>query len=42
MANKRLRGLSLFSNVGIAEAYFEQIGLDILIANELKEKRRPS
>lgn len=39
MANKRLRGLSLFSNVGIAEAYFEQIGLDILIANELKEKR---
>ena len=39
MANKRLRGLSLFSNVGIAEAYFKQIGLDILIANELKEKR---
>lgn len=39
MANTRLKGLSLFSNVGIAEAYFEQIGLDILIANELIEKR---
>lgn len=39
MANTRLKGLSLFSNVGIAEAYFGQIGLDILIANELIEKR---
>lgn len=35
----RLRGLSLFSNVGIAEAYLKEIGVDILIANELIEKR---
>ncbi|MEG2789947.1 MAG: DNA cytosine methyltransferase [Romboutsia sp.] len=36
---KRLKGLSLFANVGVAEAYLEDIGLDILIANELEEKR---
>lgn len=35
----RLKGLSLFANVGIAEAYLKQIGVDILIANELLEKR---
>lgn len=37
--NKRLRGLSLFANVGIAEAYLQEIGVDILIANELIEDR---
>lgn len=37
--SRRLRGLSLFANVGIAEAYLKQIGVDILIANELIEKR---
>ena len=37
--NKRLRGLSLFANVGIAEAYLKEIGVDILIANELLENR---
>lgn len=35
----KLKGLSLFSNVGIAEAYFEEIGLDIKIANEIDIKR---
>lgn len=34
-----LKGLSLFSNVGIAEAYLKSIGVDILIANEIDEKR---
>ena len=37
--NKKLRGLSLFANVGIAEAYLQEIGIDILIANELVEDR---
>lgn len=41
MANKepKLRGLSLFANVGIAEAYFPQLGVDIKIANELLPER---
>lgn len=36
---KKLRGLSLFANVGIAEAYFEELGIDICVANEIDEKR---
>ena len=32
-------GLSLFSNVGIAETYFDEIGIDIVLANEIEEKR---
>ena len=35
----RLTGLSLFSNVGVAEAYFKEIGIDIVLANELLEER---
>lgn len=35
----RLRGLSLFANVGIAEAYMKQIGVEIKIANEIDEER---
>lgn len=35
----KLRGLSLFANVGIAEAYLKQIGVDMLIANELIPER---
>lgn len=35
----KLTGLSLFSNVGVAEAYFEQIGIDIVLANELLPER---
>lgn len=30
-----LKGISLFANVGIAEAYFDKIGIDIRIANEI-------
>lgn len=36
---KKIRGLSLFANVGIAEALFSEIGIDILIANEIDKKR---
>ena len=35
----RLKGLSLFSNVGMAETFFKEEGVDILIANELIEER---
>lgn len=35
----KLRGLSLFANVGIAEAYLESMGVDILIANEIEPSR---
>lgn len=35
----RLHGLSLFSNVGIAEAYLESLGIDIEVANELEPDR---
>lgn len=34
-----IRGLSLFANVGIAEALFDTINVDILVANELIERR---
>lgn len=36
---EKLKGLSLFANVGIAEAYMKDIGVDIKIANELDPKR---
>ena len=32
-------GLSLFANVGVAEAYFEEIGIEMAIANELLSDR---
>ncbi len=35
----RLKGLSLFANVGIAETYLKETGIDILIANEINETR---
>lgn len=35
----KLKGLSLFANVGIAEAYLADIGVDIKIANEIDETR---
>ena len=35
----KVRALSLFSNVGISEAYFKEIGIDVRIANEIEEKR---
>ena len=31
----RIKGLSLFANVGVAEAMFKNIGVDIVLANEL-------
>jgi DNA (cytosine-5)-methyltransferase 1 len=34
-----LKALSLFANVGIAEAYFKEIGIDVVIANEIDVKR---
>lgn len=36
---KKIKALSLFSNVGIAETYFEEIGVDVVVANELLEER---
>lgn len=35
----KLKGLSLFANVGIAEAYMSELGVDIKIANELDVDR---
>lgn len=35
----RINGASLFSSAGIAETYFENIGIDIKVANELLPKR---
>lgn len=34
-----IKGLSLFANVGIAEAMFNEIGVEILLANEIDERR---
>lgn len=35
----KLKGLSLFANVGIAEAYMSELGVDIKIANEIDVER---
>ena len=35
----KLKGLSLFANVGVAETYLEELGIEILVANELELKR---
>ncbi len=35
----RLKGLSLFASAGIGEAYLSDIGVDIICANELIQKR---
>ena len=34
-----MNGLSLFANVGIAETYLDQVGVDIVLANELLPNR---
>ena len=34
-----MKGLSLFSSAGIGETYLSEIGIDIIVANELIEKR---
>lgn len=36
---KIIRGTSLFSNIGISETYFQRNNLDIVVANELIQKR---
>lgn len=36
---KRLKGLSMFANVGIAETYLKDVGVDIVVANELLPER---
>lgn len=36
---KKIKGLSLFANVGIAETYLKQIGFDVVVANELLPNR---
>ena len=35
----KIKGLSLFANVGIAEAMFDEIGVKILLANEIDARR---
>ena len=35
----KLKGLSLFANVGIAETYLHECGIDILLANEIDNRR---
>lgn len=35
----KLNGLSLFANVGVAETYLSQIGINICVANEIEIKR---
>ena len=39
VVSKRLRGLSLFSSAGIAETYYKDINIDMVVANELVERR---
>lgn len=39
MSMCEIKGLSLFANVGIAEAMFDEIGVKILLANEIDERR---
>ena len=34
-----IKGLSLFSNVGMAETYLNECGIDIVVANEIIEER---
>ena len=36
---EHLKALSLFCNVGIAETYFKEIGVDVKVANELLPER---
>ena len=35
----KIKGLSLFANVGVAEAYLEDLGVEIRIANEIDKYR---
>ena len=35
----RLKAISLFANVGVAETYLEELGIDVVLANEIDEER---
>lgn len=35
----KMKILSLFANIGVAEAYLKRIGFDVVLANELIERR---
>lgn len=35
----KIKGISLFSGVGVSNAYLKDIGIEIVVANELLEKR---
>ena len=37
--NMKLKGLSLFSSAGVGETYLDEVGVNIVVANELIEKR---
>lgn len=36
---KNIKVLSLFANIGVAEAFLEKIGVDVVLANEIDPKR---
>ena len=36
---KKIKALSLFANVGIAESYLKEIGIDVVCANEIDVQR---
>ena len=36
---KRIRALSLFANIGVAEAFLKSIGVDVVVANEFVPER---
>jgi len=36
---KRIKAISLFANIGVAEAYFDELGIDVVAANELIKRR---
>lgn len=39
MNKHRIKAVSLFANVGIAETYLSEIGIDVVVANEIDPKR---
>ncbi|MEG2028291.1 MAG: DNA cytosine methyltransferase [Bacilli bacterium] len=39
MKIKKIKAMSLFANVGIAETFLSEIGIDVLIANEIDPQR---
>lgn len=39
MKKLNIKAISLFANVGIAEAYFDEIGIEVVAANEIDSKR---